>query len=183
MKSRILDPVLGATLRSVHMGPPAARPDNGGGFFLDRPDAQRRLLANPRPLSEPEQAVLRQAVAPLLADLATSGLSLPDIRDEAHEERAAPSTCGWIEGPGRTGEGISVRLDSSAAEQVAQLAEQIQNWAADQLHDSGHTSEWPACPRHRDAPHRLQPEVRDGVAVWTCPQTGELIWPIGQAAG
>lgn len=139
MKSRILDPVLGATLRSVHMGPPAARPDNGGGFFLDRPDA--------------------------------------------HEERAAPSTCGWIEGPGRTGEGISVRLDSSAAEQVAQLAEQIQNWAADQLHDSGHTSQWPACPRHRDAPHRLQPEVRDGVAVWTCPQTGELIWPIGQAAG
>ena len=40
----------------------------------------RRLLLR-------ERAVLRQAVAPLLADLAASGLSVPDVREQAHDER------------------------------------------------------------------------------------------------
>ena len=106
----------------------------------------RELLRHPRPLDDIERAVLREAVTPLLADLAASGMSLPDIREEAHEERAAASVCAWIQGPGRTGEGISVLLDSSPAGRVAQLAEQFQNWAADQLHDAGRSPEWPGLP-------------------------------------
>jgi hypothetical protein len=142
---------------------------NGGGFFGFRsgdPAAlaalreelgekafecwqrDRELTLNPRPLTEVERAVMRQAVAPLLADLAASGMTLPDIREEAHQEREAPSVCGWIQGPGGTGEGIWVLTESPAAEQVAQLAEQFQDWAADQLHDAGGPPEWPACPQH-----------------------------------
>jgi hypothetical protein len=139
----------------------------------------RELLRHPRPLDDIERAVLRQAVTPLLADLAASGMSLPDIREEAHEERAAASVCAWIQGPGRTGEGISVLLDSSPAGRVAQLAEQFQNWAADQLHDAGRSPEWPACPEHPGPPHRLEPEVRDGAAVWACLESGHVIWAIG----
>ena len=181
---------------------------NGGGFFAHRRDdpaaaAERRrqmremlgdaglarwersreLGAHPRPLDDAERTVLRRAAAPLLADLAASGMSLPDIREEAHEEREAPSACGWIQGPGGTGEGIWVLLESPPAEQVAQLAEQFQNWAADRLHDAGRPPEWPACPRHPSPPHRLDPEVRDDRAVWTCWRDGEVIRPIGKLTG
>ncbi len=142
----------------------------------------RELARSPRPLTEAERAVLRQAAAPLLADLAASGLSLPDIREEAHEEREAPSVCGWIQGPGGTGEGIWVLLDSTAADQVAQQAEQFQNWAADQLHDAGRPSEWPACPQHPSPPRRLEPQVRDGRAAWLCWESGQVIWPVGERA-
>lgn len=176
-----------------------AHEDNGGAFFVRRPDdlaavaalreemgeeafarwqRSRELLHNPRPLMGMEAAVLRQAVAPLLADLAAGGLGLPDVREEAHEEREA-SVCGWIQGPGHTGEGISVLLDSSPGEQVAQLAEQFQNWAADQLHDAGRPPEWPECPQHPSPLHRLDPQVRDGRAVWVCWESGQVIWPIG----
>jgi len=142
----------------------------------------RELSQNPRPLGETERAVLRRALAPLLADLAASGTNLPDIREEAHEEREAPSACGWVQGPDGTGEGIYVLLETSPAEQVAQLAEQFQNWAADRLHDAGRPPEWPACPRHPSPPHRLNPEVRGDRAVWTCWQTGQVIWAIGELA-
>jgi len=64
-------------------------------------------------------------------------MSLPHIRYEAHEERDLPSVCGWIRGQGGTGESIWVPLDCSAAEQVVELVEQFENWAADQLHDAG----------------------------------------------
>jgi len=173
---------------------------NGGGFFNFRGDdpgalAARRemlgaerfermqraeeLVEHPRPLTDMERSVLRETAAPLLTDLAASGMGLPDIREKAREERAAASVCAWIQGPGRTGEGISVLLDSPPAEQVAQMAEQLQNWAADQLHDAGQPPEWPACPEHPSPPHRLEPDVRDGAAVWACPESGHVIWAIG----
>jgi hypothetical protein len=140
----------------------------------------RALSVSPRSLTDTERAVLRRGVAPLMADLAASGMNLPDIGEEAHEEREAVSACGWIRGPGGTGQGIWVLLDTSPAVQIAQLAEQFQNWAADQLHDAGRPPEWPACPQHAGAPHRLEPEVRDDRAVWTCWQTGQMLWPIGE---
>jgi hypothetical protein len=140
------------------------------------------LARNPRPLTEAERAVLWRVAAPVLADLAASGMTLPDIREEAHEEREAPSVCGWIQGPGGTGEGICVLLESPAAEQVAQLAEQFQNWAADQLHEAGRAPEWPACPQHPSPPRRLEPEVRDGHAAWVCWASGQVIWPVGELA-
>lgn len=194
----------GSTLPFVTSGPPSDQPAGSlwtcGFVFVHRRDdpaavaalreamgeeafaywqRTRELMDNPRPLTDVERAVLRQAAAPLLADLAASGMSLPDIRDEAREEREE-AVCGWIQGPGRTGEGIWVLLDSSPAEQVRQLAEQLQNWAADQLHDAGRPQGWPACPQHPSPLHGLAPQVRDGRAVWVCPVSGQVIWPIGE---
>src|SRR5262249_15171383 len=124
----------GSTLPNVTSGPPSdrhagprgAQSDNGGFFYRrDDPAAIARLRevmgeealarwqrsielsSHPRPLTDPERAVLRQAVAPLLADLPASSMSLPDIREEAHEDREA-AVCGWIQRPGGTGEGIWV---------------------------------------------------------------------------
>jgi len=173
---------------------------DGGGFFRgDDRDAlaairglmgdesfarmrrSEELSRRPRPLTDAERGTLREAVAPLLRDLAASGMPLPDIREEAHEYRGDEAVCAWIGGPGSTGEGIWVWLDSSPAEQVAGLAEQLQNWAADLLHDAGRSPGWPVCPGH-PAAHGLSPEVREGAAVWACPHNGQLIWPIGALA-
>jgi hypothetical protein len=135
----------------------------------------------PQPLTDDEQAVVRDTAAPLLRDLAASGLVLPDIRYEAHEDRGSEAVSAWIQGPGGTGAGIWIRL-GSPADQVTELAEQFQNWAADQLHDAGVAPEWPICPEHPVPPHRLNPEVRDGVAVWACWEGGHVTCEIGALA-
>jgi hypothetical protein len=156
----------------------AALRDTMGDEVFERIQLSRELHKHPRPLTDVERRVLRETVAPLLRDLAASGMSLPDIREEAREDRGDEAVCAWIQGPGVTGEGISIWLDSSSADQVAELAEQIQNWAADKLHDAGHPPEWPRCPEH-PTPHRLSPEVRDSFAVWICPESRHVIWAIG----
>lgn len=135
------------------------------------------LSRRPRPLTDEEQAVVRDTASPLLRDLAASGLVLPDIRYEALEDRGSEAVCAWIQGPGYDQTGIWILL-RSAAEQLTELAEQLQNWAADQLHDAGDPPEWPVCPEH-PVPHRLNPEVRDGAAVWTCWESGHVVCEIG----
>jgi hypothetical protein len=140
----------------------------------------RELRDYPRPLADVERSVLQETAAPLLRDLAATGMSLPDIREEAHEDRGTEAVCAWIQGPGRTGEGLCIWLDGSPARRVEQLAEQFQSWAADQLHDAGRPPAWPGCPGHEHpAPYRLEPDVRDGAAVWVCPGTGQVIGKIG----
>lgn len=183
--------------------------DNGGGFFRVRADdpaalaaareelqaplramvgeeefgriqRSRELREHPRLLTDQERSVLREAAAPLLRDLAATGMSLPDIRDEAHEDGGAGAVCAWIQGPGPTGEGLRIWLDSSPARQVEQLAGQFQSWAADQLHDAGRPPGWPGCPDHEHPdPYRLEPDVRDAAAVWVCLGSGQVIAEIG----
>jgi hypothetical protein len=173
---------------------------DGGGFFrgddrdalaairglmgdeaFERMRRSGELSRRPRPLTDAECGTLRETVAPLLRDLAASGMPLPDIREEAHEDRGDEAVCAWIQGPGITGEGIWVWLESSPAEQVAGLAEQLQDWVADLLHDASRSPGWPLCPGH-PALHRLSPGVQEGFAVWACPQSGQVIWPIGALA-
>ena len=145
---------------------------------FERVQRAQDLHRQPRPLTDPECEVVRETAAPLLRDLAASGLTPPEIRCEAHEDRGDEAVCAWIAGPGRAGAGIWIWLDSTPADQVADLAEQFQNWAADQLVDAGHSPEWPACPAHR-APHGLHPQSRDGAAVWVCSQGDQVICEIG----
>ena len=162
---------------------PAALRAMVGAETFERMQHSRELHRHPRPLTDQECEVVRQAAAPLLRDLAASGLPRPDIRDEAHEDRGDQAVCAWIQGPGRTGEGIWILLGGSPADQVTDLAEQFQNWAADQLYDAGRPPEWPLCPAHPAGPHRLSPEVRDGTAVWVCAGNNQVICEIGAFAG
>ena len=99
---------------------------------------------------------------------------------------ADQAVCAWIQGPDRAGEGIWILLGGSPAEQVADLAEQFQNWAADRLVGTGRSPEWPLCPAHPAHPadpHRLNPEVRDDTAVWVCAGSEQVICEIGTFAG
>jgi len=166
-------------MRSFRTTDPAALRAVLGEEAFERIQRSRELHRHPRPLTDQEREVVRQAAAPLLRDLATSGLPRPDIRDEAHEDRGDQAVCAWIQGPGRAGEGIWILPGGSPAERVTDLAEQFQNWAADQLHDAGRPPEWPLCPVHPADPHRLSPEVRNGTAVWVCAGNNQVICEIG----
>ena len=53
----------------------------------ERRDRSRALSRNPRPLSARQAAILREAVAPLLRDMAATGQTPPEIRAEAHADR------------------------------------------------------------------------------------------------
>jgi hypothetical protein len=143
-----------------------------------------RLMRNPEPLTEADAAVLRAAIAPLLADLASTGMDLPELRAEAHEDRAG-AICGFLRDPGETGEtggtGVYVMRDASPAEQVAGLAEQVQEWATDVQVDPRRPWEWPKCLEHRRA-HGLHAEVRDGAAVWVCEEGDHTVAPVGALA-
>ena len=148
-----------------------------GDEAVQRIQRTQQLMDSPRPLSDPEKAVLRQTLAPLLHDLAATGQTLPDIREEAHhngEERV----CGWIHDPGGGGEGISVELYCGQGDRLYYLTEQLQRWKNHELIDAGRRP-WPACPDH-DECFALSPDTRDDIAVWCCPQTGRVIAEIGR---
>jgi hypothetical protein len=148
---------------------------------LQRIEQSLQLAENPRPLNVGERQILTEAIAPLLRDLAATGIGPPDIRPEAHHDGELPGVRAWIREPsGRGGSGIEILTDLPPGEQVARLAEQIQEWAADQLHDAGLPPQWPQCPEHPSPErHALSPEVRDGNAIWVCPESGDLISAIG----
>ena len=140
------------------------------------------LSRHPRLLTDAERAVLRETVAPLLRDLTATSMTLPDIREEAHEDRGTAAVCAWIQGSdGIGGEGIWIWLDRPIAERVAALAEQLQQWAADRLYDAGQPPGWPQCPDHPRS-HELSPEVRASSAVWICSESGRVISNIGTLA-
>ena len=142
-----------------------------------RLERTRELLRDPQPLTPADAEVLRAAVAPLLRDVAATGLTVPGIRAEAHEDREW-AVCGWIAEPGGYGQGIWIMRDRSPAEQVAELAEQFQQWASDQLADSGRPPAWPPCRAH-DLDHGVGADVQDGSAVWVCGDSGTVISLIG----
>jgi hypothetical protein len=131
------------------------------------------LMKHPRELTEVQKALLRDALAPVLRDLEVAGQVPPLIREESREDLGDDAICAWIEGPDRTGQGIRVWLNGSAGYQLYSLAEQVQEWTADQW------ATWPPCPVHLDADHRLEPDIRDDEAVWYCPNDGQTVAAVG----
>jgi hypothetical protein len=124
---------------------------------------------------------LRESIDRVLPDLlATSGLT-PEIRDV---EWAAdpPLQSAMLHSPDGTGRGISVRSDEGPAERVADLADQIQEWAVEELCAIGQPATWPECPEHPDS-HPLAPVAVGGVAVWECPRSNRIVAEIGHLCG
>jgi hypothetical protein len=119
---------------------------------------------------------LARALAPVMQDLTTTGAPVPRVVDD-----------GWAEGPTTasamlwssdgSGAGVSVTLGISRAEQVADVADKVQEWAVEALWPSAPTN-WPPCPHH-PATHPLTAEVRDDAARWCCPKDGTAVAVIG----
>jgi hypothetical protein len=170
---------------------------HGGGFFdneeelfaaierdigAEAAEAARRswrLSRNPRPLTDAERAELRATLEPVLRDLQSSGAIVPDIREEAHDDLGPDCVCAWIQTLGGAGSmGIRVQVSLPAAERLADLADQIQEWEVEELAAAGRPATWPECPLHPDT-HPLAPQARGDRAVWSCPASGQVIGIIG----
>jgi hypothetical protein len=54
------------------------------------------------------------------------------------------------------------------------VADQVQEWAVEELCSVGKPTNWAQCPEHP-----LAPVVSEGRAVWTCPKTGNVVAKIG----
>ena len=148
-------------------------------------DGQQEATPRPRPLTDAERSVVDAAFAPVLRDLRAADAIVPEVRYEAWPDRGPESVSAFIAPAGRTvgSRGVWVELAASRAEQVARLAEQVQEWEVEELCAAGRSATWPECPEHPNA-HPLEPVVTDaGAASWRCPRAGLAICAIGELAG
>jgi hypothetical protein len=124
---------------------------------------------------------LAAALTPVLRDLDETAGIRPDVRDESWVDDPR-QTSAMLFGPDGTGMGIRVRLGDPPAAQVAEVADQVQEWAVEALWSLGRSTSWPPCPEHPDR-HPLAAVARAGRAVWTCPVSGAEAGPVGGVAG
>jgi hypothetical protein len=128
--------------------------------------------------------VLAAALAPLLRDLEAGGVPEPRIAEPA-PPFFDPSEPGlMLYAPDGSGQGILLLADAPRPEQLANLADQVQEWAVEALWSIGRSAVWPQCPEHPDS-HPLKPLVADeytaeAAAVWQCPKSGRVVAPIGE---
>jgi hypothetical protein len=148
-----------------------------GNDFAGRHRRLGELYGRPRPFTDGEGVVLREVMAPVVWDILTSGAVLPVIQDEAYPEDDE-TFCVWLWGSDGTGLGVWIYEARLGAEQVAWVAEQVQDWEIEELAAVGRSATWPVCPDHPDS-HPLDAVVDDGNAVWRCPRSGRTISAIG----
>ena len=121
---------------------------------------------------------LAEALAPVLRDLEDSGSVIPQVRDDQWSAVAGQVTA-MLVSPDGTGQGVSVMTGESMVERIAAVADQVQEWAVEELCAVGRPTNWPQCPLHPGS-HPVSAVVRDGRALWICPATGRPVSEIGQ---
>ena len=121
--------------------------------------------------------VLREALQPILSDLRREGLSEPRIEDrDWSRDPERPSAMLW--GPDGSGSGISVERSAALPERIAAVADQVQEWAIEELWGGSAATNWPRCPHHPNS-HPLLATTSDQTAVWVCPADQATISRIG----
>ena len=121
----------------------------------------------------------RDAMAPLLRDLAVSGELAPELADRSWDDDQ-DVVSGFIYQPGLGGRwGIRVQVTWPEADRVVNLADQVQEWAVEALWTAARSATWPECPEHPNS-HPLTPAVDGaGAAVWRCPTSNRAVSAIG----
>lgn len=133
----------------------------------------RRRLTGLRP---PPRALLR-AAAPVLADVRRTRPGVV-LRVKASEGRSRGAVTGMLWEPDGSGTGIHVWPRDSFADQVASLAEQVQEVVQELSPAYGWSSAWPSCAEHPDT-HPAELDRYEGVAVWQCPRAPGVRVPVG----
>jgi hypothetical protein len=121
---------------------------------------------------------LAEALAPVVRDLENSGSVVPEVRDEQWDGVEGQATA-MLYSPGCSGQGVWAMTGEPLPERIASVADQVQEWAVEELCSVGRPTNWPQCPEHPDA-HPLSPVVSEGRAVWACPKTGNVVAEIGR---
>jgi len=125
-------------------------------------------------------SALAEALTPVLRDLEHSGSVIPEVREDQWSDYPGQVTA-MLHSPDGSGQGISAMAGEPLAQRVASVADQVQEWAVEELCSVGQPTNWPPCPEHPRS-HPLSAVVRDGRAVWACPRTGDVICNIGSLA-
>lgn len=150
-----------------------------GDEVAERWERSLALSRQPRPLTADERLVVQETAAPVLRDLAATQAIMLDIQEEAHQDQGPSVVCAWVRSSnGKTGTGISISLAVPPAQQVAELAEQLQELELEELSAAGRSATWPECPEHPDS-HPLEASVRNYTAMWLCPRSRNAICAIG----
>lgn len=119
---------------------------------------------------------LRQALEPVLRDLQSAGIDAPRIDDSDWTgDPESPSAMLWS--PDGSGTGVYVAKSASSPERVASMADQVQDWAIEELWSHLPTN-WPPCPQHPNS-HPLKATTQDAAAVWVCPTDDHVVAAIG----
>jgi hypothetical protein len=123
---------------------------------------------------------LNRTLVAVLAHLEAGGAPLPTVQLEAWQSwPAAESAYLWA--ADGSGQGVWVDTAKTAAEQVAMVADQVQDWAVEELCRLGLPTNWPRCPEH-PVNHPMEPAVDAGVAVWRCSASKRPACEIGHLA-
>ena len=120
--------------------------------------------------------LLRQAMEPILRDLRRAGISPPRVEDDDWtSDPDGVSAMLWsLDG---SGVGVCVSRSAPAYERIAVMADQVQEWAIEELWGQASTS-WPECPHHPNG-HPMKATTRGGVAVWACPADLKPVSEVG----
>jgi len=151
-----------------------------GDDMADNFQRSRERVRHPRPLTDSERSVIRNAVAPVLRDMEASGAIVPEIlyQSSADDSRDGVTTDIAL-GGGHRGHIWIPTSEYSPAEQVWQAADQLKEWEVHELWEAGGPATWPECPEHPGT-HPLEPDIDgQGSAVWQCPRTQQVICAIG----
>ncbi|QCX75941.1 hypothetical protein C9F11_11310 [Streptomyces sp. YIM 121038] len=121
---------------------------------------------------------LAAALAVVRRDLSATCAVQPIVREEVDFDGDPLVMLYEADG---SGVGVSVPAGVGPAEQVAELAEQVKDWAVEALAALLLPATWPECPDH-PLGHPLGARVVGSVAVWSCPRSGRVVAPVGALA-
>ena len=121
--------------------------------------------------------VLREAMEPVLRDLEGAGIASPRVEDDNWTgDIDWPSA--MLCTPEGNGSGVCVARSAPLGERVAWVADQVQDWAIEELWAKAMPTNWPPCPHHPNG-HPTKVATRDATAVWVCPIDATLVAIVG----
>jgi hypothetical protein len=120
--------------------------------------------------------VLAQALEPVMRDIQSSGVPVPEVRDE--DWAGDPRTeVAFLRSQDGSMSGVAVDVDASEVDQIVSVTDQVQDWVIEELNRTDATN-WPRCPNHPHT-HPLRCVSLGGVALWVCPTDGMPFRPVG----
>jgi hypothetical protein len=118
-----------------------------------------------------------EALELISRDLSAGGVPLPRV-EPTDWQACEPSESVMLFAADGTGMGVWLDLGASPAARFAHIADQVQDWAVEELARLGRPTNWPVCATH-PVNHPLKATVEGGHAVWACPTGGAASSPIG----
>jgi hypothetical protein len=122
---------------------------------------------------------LGRAMALVLHDLEETGAPIPQVEDSDWQSYPGAESA-FLRSADSSGMGVWVDSRVSDAQQIAMVADQVQEWAVEELAGREATN-WPVCPDHPHN-HPLAADATAEVATWMCPTSGRQVSEIGRLA-